>query len=135
MTSSSNRHHPYHTPGHRLHHNSTGSSGSSVAELNEITEVINEDLSTGNMNDHQAHHYTNMDNMDVDIQTQMKMESNGMSNSCFQAAISLSSRFCSICIFRIVDYSTFLPRNQGALIIATPTKVHQSKIGACIISH
>ncbi|XP_783602.2 uncharacterized protein LOC578336 [Strongylocentrotus purpuratus] len=76
MTSSSNRHHPYHTPGHRLHHNSTGSSGSSVAELNEITEVINEDLSTGNMNDHQAHHYTNMDNMDVDIQTRMKMESN-----------------------------------------------------------
>ncbi|XP_041453837.1 uncharacterized protein LOC121407014 isoform X2 [Lytechinus variegatus] len=75
-TSSGNRHHPYHPSGHRAHHNSTGSSVGSVAELNEITEVINEDLSTGNMNDHQGHHYTNMDNMDVDIQAQMKMDSN-----------------------------------------------------------
>ena len=64
------RHHPY-SIGQRPHHNSSSSNGSSIDDLNTITEVINDDvMNSSNMIDHHVHNYTNMDNMDVDLQQQ-----------------------------------------------------------------
>ncbi|XP_072169395.1 uncharacterized protein [Diadema setosum] len=63
------RHHPY--PISTRHH--SVSSSSSVDALTEITEVIQEEMGNGNANEHQEpHHYTNMDNMAVQLQQQQQ---------------------------------------------------------------